>query len=337
MQLELFGMGLAIALAACFLPPDRLRKTGAAAALTSLALALAMLTAHGPAVVVLRGLAGVANGLLIWITVGFLARRSRPEPWAATFFMIQSLGQLSLAGLTSGLFLPRWGLAGGLAVPAVLATMALVLSLRLPPALPPLAQPAPMGLPSPRGLVGLIALLAYVCASSGVWRHMTSLAGQGDQPAAVVSLSVSALLCGQVLGALFGVLSAGRLRPGQVFAGAALATLAAYLALALRPPPGLFVLSFGVAGFSSMALGTWLFSFLVQADPSRRAAATSATAQLCGSAIGPVLAAGLVDGGDARLALLSGALLVSITLGIALVLSPRSTIFGLWRRRQAAI
>ena len=141
-----------------------------------------------------------------------------------------------------------------------------------------------------------------------------------DDPA-LSGLTVSAALCAQVLGALFAVLSAGRLKPGQVFAGAALATLAAYAILALRPPPALFVAAFALASFSGMALGTWLFSFLVQADPSRRAAAASAAAQLTGSAVGPLIAGAVVNGGDPRLALAVGAVLVTTTLAITLVLT----------------
>ncbi|MDQ0465818.1 hypothetical protein QO010_003610 [Caulobacter ginsengisoli] len=318
---DLFGMGLAIALAACFLPPTRLRRTAAVAAVISAGLGLAVIGAHGPQILALRGLAGLADGLLIWITIGFLARRARPEPWAAAFFMSQSLGQLVLVGLTGALLLPRFGLAIALTAPAAMSAIALLLCASLPASLPPLPRPAPAGLPAPRGLIGLAALFAYVAAGTGVWLHMSRLAGDP----ALSGLTVSAALCAQVLGALFAVLSAGRLKPGQVFAGAALATLTAYAILALQPPPALFVAAFALASFSGMALGTWLFSFLIQADPSRRAAAASAAAQLTGSALGPLIAGAVVNGvggdGDPRLALAVGAALVATTLVTTLVLT----------------
>lgn len=315
--LDLFAMGAAIALAACFMPPVRLRRTAALAAVASLVLGLAVIGADGLAVLALRGLAGLADGLLIWITIGFLARRPKTEAWAASFFMAQSLGQLLLVGLTGLFILPRLGLAAALATPAGMSAIALLFSLRLPESLTALPRPAPAGLPAPRGLIGLAGLFAYVAAGTGVWLHMSRLASD----AGVSNLTVSAVHCAQALGALFAVLSAGRLRPGQVFTGAALATLAAYAILALRPPPALFIAAFALASFSGMALGTWLFAFLIQADPSRRAAATSAAAQLTGSALGPVIASAAVGGGDPRLSLVVGAVLVSATLAIALALT----------------
>jgi len=146
---------------------------------------------------------------------------------------------------------------------------------------------------------------------------MKAMAG-GD---ALAGLTVSVTLCAQVLGALFAILSAGRLKPGQIFAGSAIATIAAYAVLAAQPPPAVFVAAFAVASFSGMALGTWLFSFLIEADPSRRAAAVSAAAQLTGSALGPVIAGAAVGGGDPRLALAIGAAMVTLTLAITLGLT----------------
>jgi hypothetical protein len=315
--LDLFGMGAAIALAACFLPPARLRRTAVSAALASAALSLLVLLAHGWQVVALRGLAGLADGLLIWITIGFLARRSPPEPWAASFFMTQSLGQLFLAALTGALLLPSFGLTPALLAPVGMSALALLLATGLPAGFEPLPRPAPAGLPSPRGLIGLAALFAYVAAGTGAWANMKAMAGSD----ALAGLTVSMTLCAQVLGALFAILSAGRLKPGQIFAGAAIATLAAYAVLASRPPPPVFVAAFAAASFSGMALGTWLFSFLIEADPSRRAAAASASAQLTGSALGPVIAGAVVGGGDPRLALAGGAVLVSLTLAVSLGLT----------------
>lgn len=315
--LDLFAMGAAIALAACFLPPRRLRRTAAMAALASAALSLLVILAHGWQVVALRGLAGLADGLLIWITVGFLARRSPPEPWAVSFFMTQSLGQLFLAALAGALLLPGFGLTAALLAPVGLSGLALLLTPGLPAGFEPIFRPARGGLPSARGLIGLAALFAYVAAGTGAWANMKAMAGND----ALAGLTVSLSLCAQVLGALFAILSVGRLKPGQIFAGAAIATLAAYAVLASQPPPPVFVAAFAVASFSGMALGAWLFSFLIEADPSRQAAAASASAQLTGSALGPVIAGAVVGAGDPRLALAGGAVLVSLTLAISLALT----------------
>jgi DHA1 family inner membrane transport protein len=287
---ELAAMGLTVAAAGTLMNPARLPLIGALAAL---AYGLANLGAgqvRGDLIVAERALAGVAAGLLIWITIGFLARRERPEPWAAGFFMSQAVGALVFAVVLAGAVLPRTGGVGGEAAAAGLALLALPVAFALPKAYPILADGP---LPSARGLLGLLALLLYVTASTGVWFHMRDFAhaaGLGEAPA---SLAVVSTLMGQIAGAALAVGLAGRVRFAWVFAGVCALTLTAWGVLALRPPMEGFVVAFGVSGFAGMVLGTWLFSFLAETEPSRRAAAISASAQLVGAALGPALQAPL--------------------------------------------
>jgi len=82
-MLEALTMGAATGLASAVLKPVRLRAIGVAAALALIACDLASLTVHGAGVFLVRGLAGVPEGLLLWICVGMIARTVTPERWRA--------------------------------------------------------------------------------------------------------------------------------------------------------------------------------------------------------------------------------------------------------------
>ena len=289
---ELFAMGVGVGVAGSglLLRPTYPRRLGMLAAAGYALLTLASVLVHGPAIIALRIAAGLASGLLIWITISMLARRGRPEGWAAAFFMSQAVGVLVAAAIVAALVLPAFGPTGGLAACAGLALMAVPASLMLPQAYPALpGGPAP----SPRGLLGLLALLLYVTASTGVWFHMRDFARAAGLAEALASVAVVATLAGQIAGAAFAVLAHGRVRFVHVFAGVCALTLGAWTVLTLHPSALVFEAAITVSGFASMVLGTSLFSFLAKVDPTRRAAAISAAAQLTGAAIGPVIGADL--------------------------------------------
>lgn len=302
---ELAAMGLTVALLGTFHPPRRLRMLGVVAAMAYAIfnLANAFYVFPWPALTVLRALAGVPAGALVWLTVGWIARQARPEPWAAGFFLSQALGGLVFVTLLGAMLtLPEGGWAGGMIASALLTLAAIPAALRAPDTRGPLAA-GPW--PSPRGLIGLLALLLYVTASSGVWYRMGDFAAAAGLADAPRGYAVVATLVGQMAGATLAVALAGRIRFALLFAVVAALTLGAWALLLTRPSEAVFVAAFGVSGFAGMALGVSLFSFLIEAEPSRRAAAISASAQLVGGALGPTL--GLPLEASAALVLASAA------------------------------
>ena len=150
--LELLAMGVSTALAGMFLTPTRLKAIGVAACVVLAMADLASLAGHGLGMMGLRAAAGAAEGVLLWITVGMIARTVTPERWAGVFFTAQTLAQLGLALALALWVMPRFGANGGFAALAVASLMGIVPALLAPSRYAPLAKPpGESGAPPPRG------------------------------------------------------------------------------------------------------------------------------------------------------------------------------------------
>lgn len=295
---DLLAMALGVGLCALFLKTRRLTLWAAGATLACVIGGLGALLVRDIQFLYLRAFGGLNGAVLIWITVGMIARQPRPEPWAAAFFLIQSAGQVFAAAFASAL-----GPTGGIAFAAGLSGLCLLVVPLLSPTMDDLAQ-AGRRMPDRRGLLGLTALFLYFAANSALWFKMRDLAAaQGLE--AVSGLVVLTTLGAQMLGALAAVYLADRLSLRRLFALVVLCLLIACAALALQPPAPVFVAAFGLLAFAALLLGASLFGFLHGADPSRRAGAVSPVAQFLAAALGPIAAIALVDlaGASAVLAL----------------------------------
>ena len=280
---ELLAMTVSVALSAVLLKPHRLNRWAAGAAVVCLLVGLGALIARDGQFLALRGLGGLAGGVLVWITVGMIARQPRPEPWAAAFFLVQSAGQVFAAALANAL-----GPHGGVLLAAGLSGLCLLIAPLLSPAIEDLAR-AGRRAPDKRGLLGLAALFLYFAANAALWFKMRDLAAaQGLE--AVSGLVVLITLGAQMLGAMVAVSLAGRLGLRRLFALVVACLLLACAVLAFRPPAPLFVAAFGLLAFAALLLGASLFGFLRGADPSRRAGAISPAAQFLAAALGPLAA-----------------------------------------------
>ena len=278
---DILAMAFSVAVCALTLKPERLRLWAACGALVCVLAGLGALFARDGQFFALRGLGGLAGGVLIWIAVGMIARQPRPEPWAAAFFLIQSAGQVFAAGLVSAL-----GPAGGPFFAAVLSGLCLLVAPLLGRSMEDLAQSGRRA-PSRRGLLGLAALFLYFAGNSALWFQMRDLA-EARGLTAVTGLVVLTTLGAQMLGALAAVSLAGRLSLRRLFALVAGCLILACVVLALRPPAPLFVAAFGLLAFAALLLGASLFGFLHATDPSRRAGAVSPAAQFLAAALGPL-------------------------------------------------
>lgn len=280
---ELLAMALSVALCALLLKPRRLNLWAAGAAAVCVLAGLAMLVARDGQVFALRGIGGLAGGVLVWITVGMIARQARPEPWAAAFFLIQSAGLVFAAALANGL-----GPMGGVMFAAGLSGLCLLVAPLLAPAMEDLAR-AGRRAPDRRGLLGLAALFLYFAANAALWFRMSDLAA-AQGLGAVSGLVVLTTLGAQMLGAMAAVSLSGVLSLRRLFALVVASLILACAVIAARPPAPLFIAAFGLLAFAALLLGASLFGVLHGADPSRRAGAVSPAAQFLAAALGPLSA-----------------------------------------------
>jgi hypothetical protein len=317
-MLEALTMGASTGLVSAVLKPVRLRAIGVVAAVALTAIDLASLKASGMGVFLVRGLAGIPEGLLLWICIGMIARTVTPERWAAVLLTALTLAQFVAATLCAVLIVPRFHANGGFAFVAVVSLLAAPVSLLIPDRYADLPDTGGASFPLPaRGWVALAAMLLIGAASGAVGIYIVPLAHQAGLSSETGGVANSVSLAAQVAGGALAIAVAGRARYFHVFVGGTIAFLIAWSVYGFTQPAWLFVAASGLFGFVLLFIGPFFVPMAIEADPSRRTAVQVGAAQLFGGALGPLLAAFSVSDANARGVLfLSGGLATS---GLALV------------------
>lgn len=299
--IEVLTMGVATALAGLLLKPQRLKTIGVAG---SLLLALADLaTAHASAaeILLLRGVAGVIEGVLLWITVAMISRTATPERWAGVFFTAQTFTQLLLAIAFALWIMPAGGAAAGFLAVAICAVAGVAPAIFGPSRLADLNPGEAIAGPPPlRGWVALAGTLIYVAGGGAVAVYLQPLALEAGLDAGVARTALWVSLAAQVAGGAAATAMAGRIRWHTVFLITSAASLIVWWLFGQRIPGWLFVGANALSGLTAIFLAPFLVPMTIEADPSRRAAVQSGAAQLIGGAAGPALAAMVVNGEDVR-------------------------------------
>ncbi len=292
-MLEALSIGVVTGAAGIVLKPVRLRPIAALAALALVGLDLATLRTGGESVMIVRALAGVPEGILLWISIGFISRTATPERWAAVLFTGMGLTQLAVATGLSGLVLPRFGANGGYVAVAVGAALAIPAAFFLPRSLGSVtaAGAETSGAPPFRGWVALAGTLCMAASLTAVALYVIPLAQQAGLSVAVGRTSISVALGCQMAGGALATILAGRIRYISVFWICAAVFLATWGVYALHAPAWLFIAMTGLSGLAAFVAGPFLVPMTIEADPSRRAAMQSGAVQLLAGAFGPLLAA----------------------------------------------
>lgn len=331
-RLSASGIGLAAMLealstavvtggAGIVLKPVRLRAIAAATALVLVALDLATLRAgDGAAVLWVRGLAGIPEGLLLWISIGFISRTATPERWAAVLFTGMGVTQLAAAAGLTAYVLPRFGANGGYVLVAAAAALALPLAAFLPRELGAGPGGEASGAPPPLGWLALGGTLAMAASLTAVSIYIVPLAQQAGLTVGVGRTAVSIGLACQMIGGVVATAIAGRVRYIVVFWVCAAVFAATWSVYALHAPAWLFVGMSGLSGLATFIAGPFLVPMTIEADPSRRAAMQSGAVQLLAGALGPLAAALAVSDRDQHGALVLAAVLQGLGLAIATAL-----------------
>jgi hypothetical protein len=272
----------------------------------------------GSGVFLMRGLAGVIEGVLLWITVAMISRTTTPERWAGVFFVAQTLTQLLLAIALAVWIMPRWGANGGFVAIAVCAFVALPAALIGPSRLADLNPGEAIAGPPPfRGWIALVGTLIFVAGGGAVAAYLQPLAHQAGLDAGVARTALWVTLAAQVAGSGAATVMAGRIRWFTVFLITTATSLVAWWLIGRHLPAWLFIAANATAGLTALFLAPFLVPMTIGADPSRRAAVQSGAAQLLGGALGPFAASRLVSDQDVHGVLwLGAALLLS---GLAIV------------------
>ncbi|HEX2817256.1 MAG TPA: MFS transporter, partial [Phenylobacterium sp.] len=320
-MLEALSTGLVTGAAGIVLKPVRLRMIAVIAAAILVVLDLATTRTSGESVMVVRALAGLPEGILLWISIGFISRTVTPERWAAVLFTGMGLTQLSVATGLSALVLPRFGADGGYVTVAVGAALAIPVALFLPRSLGAVAAAGAetSGAPPFRGWVALAGTLCMAASLTAVAVYVIPLARQAGLSVAVGRTAISVGLACQMAGGGLATLLAGRIRYITVFWVCAAVFLATWGAFAVHAPAWLFIAMTGLSGLAAFMAGPFLVPMTVEADPSRRAAMQSGAVQLLAGAFGPLLASQAVTDHNVH-----GVLILAVVLqGVGLTVATR--------------
>jgi len=296
---ELLALGLACGGAAVALKPTGLRAKLALACVGHALCNLASLWVADGVLIGLRGVTGLFAGVMLWSTVGMIARSARPERQAGIFVTVQTLAQLLLAALLPRAVMASWGVDGALVALAAISLTAAAAALAAPREFPPLPRAeAGGGRLSPLACAGLAAVFLYMAFIVAIWVYLEPLAAAVGLDPRQAHDAVAAALAMQVMGGLAATVAGARLKASHVLMGAGVINLGLVTALSAHPSGMLFIGLVAVFGFLWLFVLPFHTVLLIAIDPSRRAAMQLGTAQLLGSSAGPLAASLLVGDTD---------------------------------------
>lgn len=315
---ELVAMGIGAAVVGPMFGERRLRLAAVVSGLMLAALDLATTRMSGEALILVRALAGLPAGAMIWLITGMIVRSPRPERWAGLYLTLQTLAQLGVVAAIGAFVVGPFGPDGGFLALALLTLIAAAASVAVPVAYAPLgeARDSVKGLPSPRGWVALAAVFCFQAFILAVWIYAEPLSRQAGHPATVASAAFAVSLAAQVLGGATATALAGRLSWFWSLTTAVILAVAALVVMASLPSAAVFLAVSGAFGFAWLFASPFLTPLAIEADPSRRAALLGPGASLLGCGAGPLLASFLVGGADVRPAVWLGVGLAATTLAI---------------------
>ena len=319
--LELLSSAVTTGFAGALLKSRRLRLTGVLAALLLAAANVATLDASGAGLMLVRALAGVPEGVLLWIAVGLIARSATPDRLAGVLFTAMASSQLVCAIALTAVLLPRFGADGGYVLMAALSGVGAILTLGLPGAYGPLPSGAESGAPPLKGWIALFAVFMFQASVAGVGVYLVPLALQAGLGAGAARTAVSAAFAFEVLGGTFATALSGRVNFLDVLLSSALVMLGALAIYVVGAPAWLFIAASASIGLCALLIMPFIVPMTIKADPSRRAAVQIGGAQLLGGATGPVLASLVVSARDVHGAVYLSAGLLMTSVGAIFALN----------------
>ncbi|MDY4285223.1 MFS transporter [Xanthomonas sp. LF06-19] len=338
---EIIALGIGVALGDALLPVSWQRATAVVAALLAAALNLATVQAQGDAAfVALRAVAGLAEGLLVWVATVSIVRAATPDRVTAVFMVLQALAQIALAAALALWVLPAAGWKGGFVAMATICLLVLPLAaaLPVPASLAPAADAQCAATAtarlrwSPATLAPLLVAFLQMSAIGALWAYLEPLALRAGLDAHAAQLQTSWVLGMQIVGGLAAIYWVRRL---SVTATLTLGSVALCLvAAAMYRVPGNAALGFAAVcvafGFAWMFLMPFHVGLALRADAQGRVAVLVPAAQLIGSACGPLLASLLLHADDPAPVPLVG-------LGFALTAALLALWIGRRQRRPAVV
>lgn len=291
---EAMGMGLATTIAAVLLKPARMKGIATLGLITSFFANLGTAFADHAMVIVLRGVSGACSGMLLWTLVGMFARAHAPGRLFAIYVTVQALVALVLTALISRLILPAMGPGAGYMTLAIL-NIALLPAAFLIPATYSTINTATRGVPPLHGIIALLSVATFLSGIMAFWVYVLPIGRACGFSTDVLNDALLLAVLFQIAGGLAAALSASRLPPRPICATGALVIICCILGVLNLDGDAVLWGSLATFAFCWMFIPPFQMPLLIGFDPSLRTAMLIGSAQLLGSAIGPLLASLVVS------------------------------------------
>jgi hypothetical protein len=304
---EFLALGIGIMVAGTWFRPIHLRSRTALAALIVALADTAIIAEHGWMIVANRAVAGLAEGVLVWLAGCMIARSSTPARWAGVFLTMQNVSQFVFTATLPSTVMERFGANGGFIVLAMTALLALVFApavpasfVELPTANRTHGASAGHSVPAIASLVSVFLIAAF---SIGLFVYLAPLATQSNLDAKTMGFAVSAVLAASTVGSSIAAIMAKRIHYFPIFVACLIVNAVVLAIFAAMPGAVVFIAAAAVFGFFWLFFLPFQLPLVIESDPTRRIAVVLPGAQLLGGASGPFLCSFFVTDGDARGAL----------------------------------
>lgn len=297
---EVLALAFGSAVGPAFMRSGSIRLKGAGLSLLLALANLGVYVVHGVlALDLLRGGAGLIEGLMMGATILILVQDRHPDRLNAIFLALSAIPQAVMAYLLPVWVTPRYGAEAGFVILAALSLVSAGACLFL-------ADTAPVAQAETHGaavwslpiFVALAAVGLQNAAIGGAWDYMQLLADQHHFPAATAGIAVSGGLVLQVIGA-FAVAAFGPRFPfGGTLVLGSLCQSAIIALLALSGAPIAYLVPALAFGLFWLAMSPFQVRLLIALDPTRSAALLLTATSLVGLSLGPSLSALGVHGAD---------------------------------------
>lgn len=292
---EIVALGLGVILGDLLRSVINLRFLTIVAALSAAGLDWVTASTTGDtALMVVRALAGLGEGLLLWGAVSLIVRGPAPDRVSGVFMVVQTLAQGIIAAILAFWVLPRQSVAGGFIFLALISASAVLLVRWQPSRLASLADTEQASGFTWEVRHGLLMALVFMQLSAigALWAYLEPLGKYAGLDAQSAQLLVSGTLFMQVLGGCLGILLVRRVSDYKMLGIAAI--LLGAMAMAMDLPAGqssrVFLMLCGFFGLVYLILTPFQVRIALQLDPSGRVAALVPGMQLLGCAFGPLVA-----------------------------------------------
>jgi hypothetical protein len=310
---EMLGIAVVSAVAGLLLRPRRLRIIAISASTVVCIANLLTPTFSAGAIILLRLVCGCCEGLLLWLTMGCLARAPLPARLTGLYVAAQSLVALVLASGLNAVVLPEHGAIGGYVALAGVAAVTAVVTLGMPSQYQEAARGDALGIPPPWGLVGLAIVFFLLAGLVGLWVYLGPIAARIGRAGSLGS-AVTAAIGWKIGGGIAAAWLARRVTWALALLVGIAVLLLVTLSLLIPMTPAPFLAVISLLGFLWMFVSSYLMPMLISVDPTRRAALLLSGSGLIGGAFGPLMGSLVVGPAGAAGPLATAASMMSLAL-----------------------